>query len=140
LPLTGANYEALETPESMRHVVSELRVHRIILAPATLDTGEVAHLIRVAKAVGVRVSVLPRMFEVVGASVEFEAAGQSTALLWKSPNGPTKQLQLMARGAGQNMRLPARKPHWSLKLASPWCSSGRIDLPLAQNGAANLNA
>ena len=80
LPLTGANYQALDTPESMRHVVSELRVHRIILAPDTLDTGEVAQLIRVAKAVGVRVSVLPRMFEVVGASVEFDDVDGLTML------------------------------------------------------------
>ena len=60
LPLTGANFEALDTPASMRQVVDELRVHRIILAPARLDAGEVSELIRIGKAVGVRVSVLPR--------------------------------------------------------------------------------
>jgi exopolysaccharide biosynthesis polyprenyl glycosylphosphotransferase len=72
LPLTGENFAAIGTPTSLRNVVSELRVHRIILAPATVDTSDVADLIRVAKAVGVQVSVLPRMFEVVGAAVEFE--------------------------------------------------------------------
>jgi exopolysaccharide biosynthesis polyprenyl glycosylphosphotransferase len=80
LPLTGANYEALGSPANMRQVISELRVHRIILAPATLDTGEVAELIRIAKAVGVRVSVLPRMFEVVGAAVEFDDVDGLTML------------------------------------------------------------
>jgi exopolysaccharide biosynthesis polyprenyl glycosylphosphotransferase len=64
----------------MRHLVSELRVHRVILAPETLETSEVAQLIRVAKAVGVRVSVLPRMFEVVGASVEFDDVDGLTML------------------------------------------------------------
>jgi exopolysaccharide biosynthesis polyprenyl glycosylphosphotransferase len=80
LPLTGENLEAIDTPESLRHVVSELQVHRIILAPTTIDTSEVAELIRVAKAVGVRVSVLPRMFEAVGAAVEFDDVDGLTML------------------------------------------------------------
>ncbi len=80
LPLTGKILEALDTPESLRHVVSELRVHRIILAPATIDTSDVSELIRVAKAVGVRVSVLPRIFEAVGAAVEFDDVDGLTML------------------------------------------------------------
>jgi exopolysaccharide biosynthesis polyprenyl glycosylphosphotransferase len=80
LPLTGANFEAIDTPASMSHVVSELRVHRIILAPSSLETGEVSELIRIAKAVGVRVSVLPRMFEVVGAAVAFDDVEGMTML------------------------------------------------------------
>ena len=80
LPLSGENLEALDTPASLRRVVSELRVHRIILAPSTADTSDVAELIRVAKAVGVRVSVLPRMFEVVGAAVEFDDVDGLTML------------------------------------------------------------
>jgi exopolysaccharide biosynthesis polyprenyl glycosylphosphotransferase len=80
LPLTGDNLEALDTPASLRHLVSELRVHRIILAPSTMDTSEVAELIRIAKAVGVRVSVLPRMLEVMGAAVEFDDVDGLTML------------------------------------------------------------
>ncbi|HSD80988.1 MAG TPA: hypothetical protein VLB47_10015, partial [Solirubrobacteraceae bacterium] len=60
------------TPESVRALVHELQVHRIIIAPTTADTRDVVHLIRVAKTVGVRVSVLPRILEVVGSSVEFD--------------------------------------------------------------------
>jgi exopolysaccharide biosynthesis polyprenyl glycosylphosphotransferase len=80
LPLSGDSYEALDTPASLRRVVTALQVHRIILAPTTMDTSEVAELIRVAKAVGVRVSVLPRMFEVVGAAVEFDDVDGLTML------------------------------------------------------------
>jgi exopolysaccharide biosynthesis polyprenyl glycosylphosphotransferase len=80
LPLTGDNVGALDSPENLRHVVSELQVHRLILAPTMVDTGEVAELIRIAKAVGVRVSVLPRMFEAVGAAVEFDDVGGLTML------------------------------------------------------------
>jgi exopolysaccharide biosynthesis polyprenyl glycosylphosphotransferase len=80
LPLAGDIFRALDTPESLRHVVTELRVHRIILAPAAVDTADVAELIRIAKAVGVRVSVLPRMFEAVGAAVEFDDVDGLTML------------------------------------------------------------
>jgi exopolysaccharide biosynthesis polyprenyl glycosylphosphotransferase len=80
LPLTGDNVGALDSPESLRHVVTELSVHRLILAPTTADTSEMAELIRIAKAVGVRVSVLPRMFEAVGAAVEFDDVGGLTML------------------------------------------------------------
>jgi exopolysaccharide biosynthesis polyprenyl glycosylphosphotransferase len=97
LPLADRNREALETPEKLRHVVSELRVHRIILAPTTIDTSDVTELIRVAKAVGVRVSVLPRMFEAVGASVEFDDVDGLT-MLGVRRFGLVRSSRLLKRG------------------------------------------
>jgi exopolysaccharide biosynthesis polyprenyl glycosylphosphotransferase len=47
-------------------------VHRVVVAPPTTDQGEVLNLIRSAKNLGLKVSVLPRMLEVVGSSVEFD--------------------------------------------------------------------
>jgi len=47
-------------------------VHRVVVAPPTTDQGEVLNLIRTAKNLGLKVSVLPRMLEVVGSSVEFD--------------------------------------------------------------------
>ena len=97
----------------MRHVISELHVHRIILAPATLDTGEVAELIRVAKAVGVRVSVLPRMFEAVGAAVEFDDVDGLTMLgvrrfgLVRSSTLLKRAFDLAAASIGAAARRPA---------------------------------
>ena len=55
-------------------------MHRIIIAPTTTDTRHVVDLIRAAKSVGVRVSVLPRMFEVVGSAVEFDDVDGMTML------------------------------------------------------------
>jgi exopolysaccharide biosynthesis polyprenyl glycosylphosphotransferase len=49
-----------------------LDVHRAILAPRSADAGETLDLVRSLKAVGVRVSVLPRLLEVVGSSIEFD--------------------------------------------------------------------
>ena len=67
-------------PRMMRRVVTELDVHRIIIAPTRTDTAHVVDLIRMAKSVGVRVSVLPRMFEVVGSAVEFDDVDGMTML------------------------------------------------------------
>jgi exopolysaccharide biosynthesis polyprenyl glycosylphosphotransferase len=57
---------------AIRHLAESLDVHRAILAPRSVDGGEVLDLIRALKAVGVRISVLPRLLEAVGSSVEFD--------------------------------------------------------------------
>jgi exopolysaccharide biosynthesis polyprenyl glycosylphosphotransferase len=83
LPFAGEGAAAAEwvgSPMIIRRVVNELNVHRIIIAPTTTDTRDVVELIRVAKAVGVRVSILPRMFEVVGSVVEFDDVDGMTML------------------------------------------------------------
>jgi exopolysaccharide biosynthesis polyprenyl glycosylphosphotransferase len=58
----------------IRDLARTLDVHRAIVAPgwAGADAEEILNLVRTLKAVGVRVSVLPRMLEVVGSSVEFD--------------------------------------------------------------------
>ena len=53
-------------------IAEERDVHRVVIAPPATDQGEVLNLIRVAKNLGLKVSVLPRMLEVVGSSVEFD--------------------------------------------------------------------
>jgi exopolysaccharide biosynthesis polyprenyl glycosylphosphotransferase len=56
----------------IRDLARSLDVHRAIVAPGSVDGGEMLDLVRTLKAVGVRVSVLPRLLEVVGSSVEFD--------------------------------------------------------------------
>jgi exopolysaccharide biosynthesis polyprenyl glycosylphosphotransferase len=56
----------------IRDLTRTLDVHRAIIAPRSVDGGEMLNLVRTLKAVGVRVSVLPRLLEVVGSSVEFD--------------------------------------------------------------------
>ena len=56
----------------IRDLAQTLDVHRAIIAPRSVDAGEMLNLVRTLKAVGVRVSVLPRLLEVVGSSVEFD--------------------------------------------------------------------
>jgi exopolysaccharide biosynthesis polyprenyl glycosylphosphotransferase len=58
--------------EEIGRLAQSLDVHRAIIAPRSADAGETLHLVRTLKAVGVRVSVLPRLLEVVGSAVAFE--------------------------------------------------------------------
>jgi exopolysaccharide biosynthesis polyprenyl glycosylphosphotransferase len=55
-------------------------VQRVIIAPTQSGAADTLDLIRVAKRAGVRVSVLPRMFEVVGTAVEFDSLDGLTML------------------------------------------------------------
>jgi exopolysaccharide biosynthesis polyprenyl glycosylphosphotransferase len=58
--------EALET------IAARSDIHRLVVAPGPEDQAEVLDLVRGAKALGLKVSVLPRMLEVVGSSVVFD--------------------------------------------------------------------
>jgi exopolysaccharide biosynthesis polyprenyl glycosylphosphotransferase len=63
---------SLGTVGDLPTIVREGQIERVIVAP-TLEGGEdVVDIIRLATACGVRISVLPRMLEVVGTSVEFD--------------------------------------------------------------------
>jgi exopolysaccharide biosynthesis polyprenyl glycosylphosphotransferase len=53
-------------------VLVEHDVHRVIIVPTTPDSDEILDAIRLVKSMGMKVSVLPRLFEVVGSSVEFD--------------------------------------------------------------------
>jgi exopolysaccharide biosynthesis polyprenyl glycosylphosphotransferase len=56
----------------VRELAKQLDIQRAIVAPRSADAGEMLDLVRTLKAVGVRVSILPRLLEVVGSSVVFD--------------------------------------------------------------------
>lgn len=58
--------------DQLRAAVIEQHVHRVIIAPVSTDSSDTLELVRASKLLGVRVSLLPRMLEVVGSSVEFD--------------------------------------------------------------------
>jgi exopolysaccharide biosynthesis polyprenyl glycosylphosphotransferase len=62
----------LVTLDDLPGVVLEQRVHRVIVAGDAGTHERVLDAIQSAKALGVRVSVLPRVFEVVGSSAAFD--------------------------------------------------------------------
>jgi exopolysaccharide biosynthesis polyprenyl glycosylphosphotransferase len=60
--------------------IAEGDVHRVVVAGEGAAPERVHHAIQSAKALGVKVSVLPRMFEVVGSSVAFDYVDGMTVL------------------------------------------------------------
>ena len=73
----------LESDESVARLpqrVAENEVHRVVIAGEGAPPERVHHAIQSAKSLGVKISVLPRMFEVVGSSVEFDYLGGMTVL------------------------------------------------------------
>ena len=56
----------------MPELVRQLDVHRVIVIPGDANSETMIDAVSRAKSSGVKVSILPRMFEVVGSSVEFD--------------------------------------------------------------------
>jgi exopolysaccharide biosynthesis polyprenyl glycosylphosphotransferase len=56
----------------IRNLATSLNVQRAIIAPDSLDPNQMLSLVSSLDSVGVRVSVLPRLLEVVGSTVEFD--------------------------------------------------------------------
>jgi exopolysaccharide biosynthesis polyprenyl glycosylphosphotransferase len=66
--------------EQLAAIIAAEDVHRVILPPGAADTGSMLDIIRTVKGRGVKVTLLPRVFEVVGSSVEFDDIGGVTVL------------------------------------------------------------
>jgi exopolysaccharide biosynthesis polyprenyl glycosylphosphotransferase len=70
----------LGTIDQLPSLLEEHRVERVIVAPTQGGGEDVADIIRLASACGVRVSVLPRLLEVIGTAVEFDDLGGQVML------------------------------------------------------------
>jgi exopolysaccharide biosynthesis polyprenyl glycosylphosphotransferase len=66
--------------EALKAITARSDIHRLIVAPGPDDQSEILDLVRAAKAVGLKVSVVPRMLEVVGSSVVFDDVDGLTLL------------------------------------------------------------
>ena len=66
--------------DALARVISDWQVERIIVAPDAHDQDEVLDVIRLIKALGVKVSVLPRLLEVVGSTSTYEDVDGLTLL------------------------------------------------------------
>jgi exopolysaccharide biosynthesis polyprenyl glycosylphosphotransferase len=80
LRLDSMGPRVLGTAEELAQVVHDHDVHRVIIAGDAGEHARVLDAIQSAKALGVRVSVLPRMFEVVGSSAAFDYLDGITVL------------------------------------------------------------
>jgi len=71
---------AIPGVDDLRALIKHHDIHRVVIAPLSHDTADIVDLVRTAKAAGVRVSILPRVLEAVGSSVEFEQLDGMTML------------------------------------------------------------
>jgi exopolysaccharide biosynthesis polyprenyl glycosylphosphotransferase len=74
-----------QTFGDLERLVEELSVERVLLVPTTADSELMLDAVRSTLALGVNVSVVPRLFEVVGSAVDFDAVGGVTVLGIKQP-------------------------------------------------------
>ena len=76
----GASEEREAALRALERTIVEDDVHRVILAPWATDNELVLDVVRLAKSLGVKVSLLPRLFEVIGSSVVFDDVRGLTVL------------------------------------------------------------
>jgi exopolysaccharide biosynthesis polyprenyl glycosylphosphotransferase len=79
-PREGGGPQELGPLGDLDYILRTNMIDRVIIAPNARDTDETLDTIRLVKALGVKVSVLPRLFEVVGSSVEFDDCDGITLL------------------------------------------------------------
>jgi len=80
MPLDGSARPHHRVMADLEQAIVSGDVHRVILAPEHTDSDEFLDMISLVKSLGVRVSVLPRIFEVVGTAVEFDTLNGVTVL------------------------------------------------------------
>ena len=82
--------------DDLQVAVGTLGVDRVFLIPTHEHTEAALDLVRRTAAVGVKVSIVPRLFEVVGSAVEFDAVGGLTVLGVRRP-GLGRSSQMVKR-------------------------------------------
>lgn len=80
VPLGDDDTPMLDGHADLAALVKSLNVHRVIITPSGADSEATLQLVTMAKALGVRVSILPRIFEVVGSAVRFDQVNGVTML------------------------------------------------------------
>jgi exopolysaccharide biosynthesis polyprenyl glycosylphosphotransferase len=116
IPLSESQKDArgdvLGTMASLDRVVADHRVHRVIVAAHGTGSASMLEAVRAAKAIGVQVSVLPRLLEVVGSSVEFDRLTGVTIMgvrrfgLSRSSQVVKRALDLVGSAAGLVLLAP----------------------------------
>jgi exopolysaccharide biosynthesis polyprenyl glycosylphosphotransferase len=82
---------------SLPRLLTEHRVERALIVPGRGDGDRLPDAIRVVKRLGVRVSVLPRLFEAVGSAYEIDEVEGAT-LLGLRRHGLSRSSRLVKRG------------------------------------------
>jgi exopolysaccharide biosynthesis polyprenyl glycosylphosphotransferase len=73
------------TFENLDSVIGEMLVDRVFLIPTSADGEIILEAVRRTAQLGVKVSIVPRLFEVVGSAVAFDTVGGVTVLGVRRP-------------------------------------------------------
>jgi exopolysaccharide biosynthesis polyprenyl glycosylphosphotransferase len=82
--------------EELHKLVEPLRVDRVIITPGRADDSGVINLVHAATSLGLKVSVLPRVFQVVGSSSQFDDV-EGVPLLSLRPLALTRSARTVKR-------------------------------------------
>jgi exopolysaccharide biosynthesis polyprenyl glycosylphosphotransferase len=96
----------------LRQLVAEHDIQRVLIAPASLSSDDTTELVRAAKHVGVRVSLLPRVMDVVGSAVGLDYV-EGLTLLGVRRFGLSRSSRLLKRSfdlAGAGILFVATAP------------------------------
>lgn len=78
--LTPGGLRAEQERGTFSEFLTSCDIHRLILAPDQLESEDMLELIRDVKALGVKVTIVPRLLEVIGSAVEFDDVNGSIFL------------------------------------------------------------
>jgi exopolysaccharide biosynthesis polyprenyl glycosylphosphotransferase len=125
-PPNGHGLEVLANLSGFGEAVAKHDIDRAIVAPGVSNSEEILGAIKLVKSLSVNVSVVPRLFEVVGSSVEFDDI-EGVLLLGVRREGLTSSSRLLKRSvdvAGSALGLLLLGPllagiSLAVKLASP---------------------
>ncbi|HEX8159979.1 MAG TPA: sugar transferase [Solirubrobacteraceae bacterium] len=126
--IRGDDPRPLGRLEELGELITAGDVHRVIVAPRDTDSDDLLDIAREVKALGVKLSVLPRIFEVVGSSSQFDDLDGMTVLgvprlgLTRSSRAMKRALDLVVAGAG-------------LMVASPFLAATAIAIKLDSSGS-----
>jgi exopolysaccharide biosynthesis polyprenyl glycosylphosphotransferase len=93
----GDGTPALGDASDLQALASQLLVDRIVIAPGTADLPGVIDVVHAATTAGLKVSVLPRVLEIVGTSVQFDDV-EGVPLLSMRPLRLTRSSRILKRG------------------------------------------
>jgi exopolysaccharide biosynthesis polyprenyl glycosylphosphotransferase len=105
-PKAERDDETLGVFEDLDYIIRRNAIDRVIICPTIESSGQLLDTIRLVKALGVKVSLMPRLLDVVGSSVEFDDFGGMTFLglrsyeLTKSSAFLKRALDVSAAGLG----------------------------------------
>lgn len=101
VPLEDQDHGPADAPplgsfDTLGMALAHHEIDRVIITPQTSDAEHMLDAIHVVKALGTKVSVLPRLFEVIGSSVEFDEI-DGTTLLGVRPYGLSRSSRVIKR-------------------------------------------